>query len=255
MQAAASHPSRLHTTIRHGDGWTALALEGVVDEHSALDDVVDALQGPLVVVDAAGVARINSVGVRDWIHWMRRIQEAGHRVVLVDPSPALMDQVNLIRNFSGGAWIPSFMAPYYCDRCALEEDRRLDTRALLRTGARSAPSFPCGKPACAKTFDDVEDGYFAFLEDQEVPDDADRVAAIVEEARAALGGDERTTRPPPQVPMEPAAPSGHVEGPPPAPPGEGPPTRSRTADLAFLVVLVALGSLLGVLIYLMLTLE
>lgn len=266
MDPADTQPSRLEKIVRHGEGWTAVGLRGTIDEHAGLAAVGSQVRGPLVVVDLAAIARINSVGVRDWMNWLKSLAEGGRRVVLVDCSPAMMDQVNLVRNFTQGAWVDSFLAPYFCDRCDLERDERLDPVALRRDGASEAPTITCGKPACGLSFDDVEEGYFAFLEDREPPKDLDAVRAQVAQARQALagglkgravlesGGSEPAFPvPPPQravVAPVPTLPSPAA----PAPLNAGP-RRHWAAEFFFVTLLMLLGGLLGFLVYLMMTLE
>jgi anti-anti-sigma regulatory factor len=266
LDPADTQPSRLEKIVRHGEGWTAVGLRGTIDEHAGLAVVSGQVRGPLVVVDLAAIARINSVGVRDWMIWLKSLAEAGRRVVLVDCSPAMMDQVNLVRNFAQGAWIDSFLAPYFCDRCDLERDERLDPVALRRDGASEAPTITCGKPACGLRFDDVEEGYFAFLDDREPPADLDAVRAQVAQARQALNagqgqnpvlesGATAPARPPTPPPRA-------VVAPPPTPPAPAASAPLNTSaqrhwatEFLFVTLLTLLGGLLGFLIYLMMTLE
>ncbi|MEZ4265021.1 MAG: hypothetical protein R3F39_01490 [Myxococcota bacterium] len=255
--------------MRHGEGWTAVGLRGTIDEHAGLAAVSSQIRGRLVVLDLGAIARINSVGVRDWMIWLKSLSEGGRRVVLVDCSPAMMDQVNLVRNFTQGAWVDSFLAPYFCDRCDLERDERLDPVALRRSGVEQAPEITCGKPACGLSFDDVEEGYFAFLQDREPPTDLDAVRACVAAARTALSdGDSRAAvlasgdsapsgqaAPPPRAPravVAPLAPTPSSAAP--SPPTGGAP-RHWATEFLFVTVLTLLGGLLGYLVYLMMTLE
>ncbi|MCB9729873.1 MAG: hypothetical protein H6744_15545 [Deltaproteobacteria bacterium] len=248
--------------MRHGDGWTAVGLRGTIDEHAGLTAVTAALRGAVVVLDLGAIARINSVGVRDWMNWLKAVGEGGRRIVLVDCSPAMMDQVNLVRNFTQGAWVDSILAPYFCDRCGLERDERLDPVALRRSGTREAPELSCGKPACDLTFDDIEEGYFAFLDDREPPADLDALRRVIAQARAALGGplNEVTGGASGDAPPRPpsrtvTAPRPTVLEPLPAAPPRPAETRRAGTELLFLVLLTALGGLLGYLLYLMTTLD
>jgi anti-anti-sigma regulatory factor len=264
LDPADKQPSRLEKIVRHGEGWTAVGLRGTIDEHAGLASVTGQVRGRLVVVDVGAIARINSVGVRDWMNWLKALAEGGRRVVLVDCSPAMMDQVNLVRNFTQGAWVDSFLAPYFCDRCDLERDERLDPVALRRDGAGVAPAISCGKSACGLTFDDVEEGYFAFIEDREPPSDLSAIRLLVAQARAALGMDPATTHEAagPSAPVRPVAPPPRATVTPPAeavarvvaPPSDAE-SRHWGTELFFILMLTVLGGLLGYLFYLMMTLE
>ncbi len=255
MQAAASAAPRLRSRVRHGSGWTAIALDGVINEHSDFAPLTRQVTGDTVVIDTERVRRINSMGVREWVNWMKALRSGGHRVALIACSPAIMDQVNLVRNFAEGTIVVSFQAPYYCDRCDLEQEHLIQTSQLLASGARTAPPFPCGKPACALTFDDVEESYFSFLDDQSAVADAEALARVIASANAALSEEAAPALSAVAATAAAATPKAGA-----ARAGDEPEVfadepRSAAGDIAFLGVLVLLGSLLGVLIYLMLTLE
>jgi len=263
MQGTARQ--RLDARIGHGDGWTALRLDGVIDEHNGLDALTDSL-GPgadALLIDLGGVRRINSVGVRDWVVWLRAQRERYRTLVLFDCPPAIMNEVNLVRNFAEGAIITTFQAPYYCDRCGQEGVQTLDALAMLAQGSRKAPSFPCGKPACANALDDAEETYFAFFDDLQGADVRDDVGDLVEAARTALAAvatrtDASAPRPESHLDLAGAearlarvgVPAGAP--PPPRPAASGPPGRQ---DVVFIAILVVMLGILGVLVYLITTLE
>lgn len=246
MQTSPQAQTSLEATIRSGDGWTAVALSGVIDERAEMEGLVASAPSDVLVVDTSAVIRINSVGVRTWVDWMRPLVRSGQRVVLIDASPAIMDQVNLVRNFAEGAVVHSFIAPYFCDRCDEEIEHRLDTWSLMSgTNGPAVPSFPCGKPACAKTFDDVEDDFLGFLEDQTEPDDREALELILSAAREGLAQTIAETAATTADAASTAAPTDPVAPATPRPP----------ADLAFVGMLLVLATGLVLLLYLMLTLD
>ena len=272
----------LEVVTRRGNGWTAARLAGVIDEHCRLRALTAELDGPILVLDLGGVLRINSVGVRDWVTWLGELRARQLRIVLVRCSPAIMEQVNLVRNFAEGALVHSLLAPYYCERCDLEENHHLLTREMVSAGTRLAPSFPCEKPACGKTFDDLEDSYFAFLDDvgdATLPADVEAAvagacAALADAAAPGSVEPLAALRPPPsrspsvQLPVSapgpraaathPTSPTGPTGPAGPADPtwtGGAPPPSDRLGDAVFLGFVVVLLGLLGVITYLLLTLE
>jgi hypothetical protein len=235
--------------MRHGDGWSAIALAGVVDERSDLRPLADAVRGQVVVLDTSAVRRINSVGVREWVLWMNALRAAGQRVVLIDCSPAVMDQVNLVQNFAEGAVVASFLAPYYCDRCDLEQLHRIETPQIPPERPARAPRFTCGKPGCALSFDDVEQDFFSFLEDHPEVEDPEALARMVAAAREALAEEG------PLTDQTGRGADDAIRGAPSATDPDTDGDRSTLADVAFVGVVVVLGGLLAALVYLMLTLE
>ena len=230
--------------MARGADWVALRLDGVIDEHSGLVDAPPDLgpPGPLLVIDLGGVVRINSVGVRDWILWTAELKRQFSVVALCDCPPVVMSEVNLVRNFAEGLLITTFRVPYFCDHCGRESTETLDARALGDAGQRRPPAASCGKPACANTLDDADDNAFAFLEDRSVSVLPEGLGARIDAARAALSADP----PRPQAPNAVPASS--------APHEPAAPERGRL-DVTFLVMAAAMLLGLGVLLYLISTLE
>lgn len=286
---ASRHTVKLHAKVAQGDGFTALRLDGVIDEHNGLAHVAASLaKADVLAVDLGGVKRLNSVGVRDWVNWLREVRAKFSDVVLFDCPPPVMNEVNFVKNFAEGAYITTFAAPLYCTRCQKEESRLLETHRLLNgaTGAShvgrlALPSFNCERTDCENALDDDEDSYFAFVRTLPETPSTERLARITELARKLLltagrplthAGD--TAHALPHSPATRSQPLGQLglqgvprrplepPSPPPANPlGRthdaplGPPPAATGGDWLFIVAVVAMLGVLGVLIYLILTLE
>lgn len=256
--AGTPKKTRLNAIVRPGNGWTAVRLTGVIDEHNGLRQLTDRLSTPLLLVDLSGIARINSVGVRDWVTWLSDLKKRGVRPVLFDCPPGIMEQVNLVRNFAAGCTIETFFAPYYCDTCDTEENYSLDTFELLAAETRLAPEFKCDRTDCKMALDDVEENYFAFLEDQRVPSDLSELRLATKAARRLLdeAGAETTSlvsdRPSGGfLPDAPGAPSAVA-----VLAGNSPPVVvSGHGDMLFVLVVAIMTGLLGFIVYLILGLE
>ncbi len=166
---------RLSIKLQRQDDLVYLRLAGVVDEDNALEDSTrEVPQGALLALDTREVARINSCGVRDWVNWLAGLEAQGCRIVLVDASVHVVDQINMVHNFIGGGRIKSFFAPYYCEDCDRELLERLEV-AEIADPASVRPRCPaCGQPT---ELDHLPEQYFAFLEDRA------RVALDAETAR------------------------------------------------------------------------
>jgi hypothetical protein len=117
------------------------------------------------VIDLAEVERINSCGVRDWVNWLGRVEAKPAKVVLVECSPPIVAQINLVTNFVGGGTIKSFYAPYFCAECNQEKVLLVDVAdvAGARTGEVDPPTCRCDDCDLVMDFDDLPDSYFAFL--------------------------------------------------------------------------------------------
>ncbi len=150
----------LRWRIKADPAGTTVELTGDVDEHTSLAPLAAKLSGQ-VVLDLAGVRRINSQGVRVWIDFLHALQP-GTKLVFRRCSHPVITQINMIANFRGGAVVESFFAPYVCDKCGAEADHLIDVvEQRARRGAFPVvTSTACGG---AMTFDDVVERYLSFL--------------------------------------------------------------------------------------------
>jgi hypothetical protein len=273
MQATPSN--RLEARAGHGEGWAAVSLSGVIDEHNGLTQITAQLadaEGLLIFL--GGIRRINSVGVRDWVLWLNPLRKRYKTLTLVDCPTAIMNEINLVKNFAQGMIVTTFEAPYYCDRCDTESGHTLDARDMVRDTVRTAPKFPCSKPACDNGLDDDPESYFAFLEDQLALTPPADLSATIQAAREALGGSVNVLsltangdapKPAPrnaliQLGQSSAAVPSLLVGVPKGTPSQGlaptfqPPPTPET-DWVFVASLLAMLVALGVLIYLILTMS
>ena len=85
--------------VHHREDVTFIKLSGVIDEDNELDHLTEKIPGGTAVIDLGEVERINSCGVRDWVNWLGKIETAKTDVVLVECSPAIVAQINLVNNF------------------------------------------------------------------------------------------------------------------------------------------------------------
>ena len=172
------------------DGVSTLKLVGVVDEDNELVNLENKLAGGPLVLDLSEIDRINSCGVRDWVNWLGRIEKNGARPVFVSCSPAIVAQINLVHNFTAGGIVKSFYAPYYCPRCEKEKLLRLETRDLLsQAPITTAPTCRCDECDGPMEFDDMEESYFAFLNNaKKVLGDPSYEQTMREIAAAVEGG-------------------------------------------------------------------
>jgi anti-anti-sigma regulatory factor len=262
---AAPGPPKLRARTARGSDWLGLRLDGIIDEHNRLDEIASALptapSDTTLVIDLGGVSRLNSVGVRDWVLALRRLHARFPSIRLIDCTPAVMNEVNFVRNFAEGALIASFQAPTFCTRCSREGSAMIpvfgaqDGRRLERL-----PSFACERNDCENALDDDEGSYLAFLDSQPAATDAAALTRQVDEVRAAFAGGAgdpvRTAAEVPGAESGPAQAASETAVPTPRPPesklAAGAPGRT---DVVFYVAIGAMLIVLAVLIYLIATLE
>ncbi len=180
---------KFQASVHHRDDLSFVKLAGVVDEDNELTELTDKIHGSTVVIDLGEVDRINSCGVRDWVNWLGRVEAKNVDVVLVECSPAIVAQINLVNNFTASGVVKSFYVPYFCPEC--DEEKVL----LCETGDMGPP--PHEPPICrcdecdlVMDFDDMPDSYFAFLANQRRIVKPERIQSLLDEFNP--GDDEKS---------------------------------------------------------------
>jgi hypothetical protein len=155
--------SRLDAAISTGEWGSKLVLEGFIDEHAELAQLIPHLEYPLEI-DLFGVERINSIGVRSWINFISEVSSCG-AVRLLRCPPVLVHQFSLVTSTLGSAVVRSVLVPYSCKACGAVEhqDVVLDESFDPRRPNALAPERRCGRCAGLARFDDEVDFYFMFL--------------------------------------------------------------------------------------------
>lgn len=136
-------------------------ISGFITEEADFQSFAALEGGDLLRLDLAGVEQINSCGVREWIHFVRRLAKSNRAFELVRCSPAIVRQLNTISNFRGGGAVRSVMLPYFCADCEREEQRLLE---IPTSGPPPAieESLPCSSCKGSMEFDDLPNSYMAF---------------------------------------------------------------------------------------------
>jgi hypothetical protein len=141
-----------------------LALAGRLDETVTLVGHVPGWGAQVVVLETAGIKAINSLGIREWMHFIARLGEAGAAIIHERCAEAMIEQMCFIPAVRGGGAVRSFHAPYICPSCSHEISAIIDLAehgAELR--AMTAPAQSCER--CHQPMDlaDVPQRLFAFL--------------------------------------------------------------------------------------------
>lgn len=138
---------------------TRVAISGEFTENANFSELLGA-QTPAIVLDLSGVRRINSCGVREWVHLVEALKHSGRSVELERCSVPFVAQLNMIVNFSGGARVRSFYAPYLCTSCNTEHAELCEMPDSAAPAVREFSKCPaCGS---VSEFDDIPYAYLAF---------------------------------------------------------------------------------------------
>lgn len=136
-------------------------MRGEITEEADFSGVVSAAK-QRVVLNLAGVQRINSCGVREWIGFLQRLEGKAETVELELCSPVMVRQLSMIATMRGSAAVTSILVPYFCEECDDERTLPLELPAGERpTLAETAPCPSCGGQM---DLDDTPESYLAFVD-------------------------------------------------------------------------------------------
>jgi anti-anti-sigma regulatory factor/endogenous inhibitor of DNA gyrase (YacG/DUF329 family) len=138
-------------------------LSGAVDENFSWESELGAVDTKAVHINCKDVTRINAVGVRSWIRYLQDLHKKGIEISFVQCSTAVIEQMNLISNFSCGGRVESLAIPFFCGQCRTDLVAWLRTQQIERIRDR-IPDMNCPKCTGKVKFDDIADEYFGFLD-------------------------------------------------------------------------------------------
>jgi anti-anti-sigma regulatory factor len=144
-------------------GGLIVRLHGTIEENMNFEQLIGNFEG-LLNVNCRGITRINSVGVKTWIRYFQNLKAMGKQFKFSDCSHPIVEQMNVISNFSCGGEIESVLLPYSCAKCAKEFVATVKTADLKARGLQ-IPKVKCEKADCGAVFDDDPEEYLYFLEE------------------------------------------------------------------------------------------
>jgi len=177
---------KFQAAVHHRDDVSYVKLSGVIDEDNELADLVDKIPPGTAVIDLGEIERINSCGVRDWVNWLGKLEGQQTKSVLVECSPAIVAQINLVNNFTGNGVVKSFYVPYFCPECD-EEKVLLVEAADMGPPPHEPPTCRCDECDLVMDFDDMPDSYFAFLSNQKKVAEPDKINGVIQEFAPSEG--------------------------------------------------------------------
>jgi DNA-binding response OmpR family regulator/anti-anti-sigma regulatory factor len=139
---------------------TRVVLRGDFTEATRFDELMPAMVGR-VVFDMAQVTYMNSLGVRAWCEFLRQARIQGYEFHAC--SVPFVLQASMVRDVIGRGTVTSFFAPFHCIACDHQEERLLQSAAILASNLEP-PVFKCPNCGGALEFDDLPERYFAFLQ-------------------------------------------------------------------------------------------
>ena len=187
-------PDKFHATVQRQEGGLLIKLAGIIDEDNHLVELADKVGTGRALIDLGEIDRINSCGTRDWVNWIAQLESRGVQPVLVACSPAIVAQLNLVKNFGGGAIVKSFYVPYHCLECDQEKVSLVEV-ADFGPPPHVPPICRCDECDSVMDFDDMPDAYFSFLTAKHRSSAEELDKEIARGSRSSLKARTRTSQP------------------------------------------------------------
>ena len=161
-QAKAMLAKLTQWQVRKDGERTRVVLRGDFTEATRFDELLPQMVGR-ITFDMAQVTYMNSLGVRAWCEFLRQARIQGYEFHAC--SVPFILQASMVRDVIGRGTVTSFFAPFHCIGCDHQEERLLQSAAILASSLEP-PVFKCPSCGGALEFDDLPERYFAFLEDE-----------------------------------------------------------------------------------------
>ncbi len=139
-----------------------VALSGAVDE-DAVFSALEVGSSSDVSFDLDKVTAINSVGIREWIKWLKEIPSTVKITVSKCPK-VIVDQINMVSGFlPPGTVVESFYVPYYSEESGSEKMVLFVNGKEYKDGQINLPSEVKDDSGEVMEMDIIEAKYFKFL--------------------------------------------------------------------------------------------
>jgi len=143
-------------------GRLAVSLSGNVDEDAGFTPL-DLGANTQIVFDLEGVTAINSVGIREWIKWIKTLPASVKMAVRKCPK-IIVDQINMVAGFlPPGTQVESFYVPYYSDASGSEKMVLFQYGKEYKDGKIEFPAEIKDDSGEVMEMDVIEAKYFKFL--------------------------------------------------------------------------------------------
>jgi endogenous inhibitor of DNA gyrase (YacG/DUF329 family) len=138
-------------------------LTGSIEENVDFGTLIGQPTTPKMDLLLKEIPRINSVGVKAWIKYFQGVAAKGVQLRFLECSTAIVEQINLISNFTCGGGVESIYVPFCCNSCNTELLGLFRTLDLKRINFQ-IPDLKCAKCGGPASFDDIPEEYFGFLQ-------------------------------------------------------------------------------------------
>ena len=162
LQMGAAPKGIVWSVVELAESSARIAISGEISEETDFSTMLGQTR-PTLVLDLGSVARVNSCGIREWLEFVRAIEEKNVNLVLECCPPGIVAQLNMISNFTGSRGsVRSVFAPYYCSACHVEHLLLIELPKERAVELDEGP--PCPECGANMEFEDIPETYLQFRE-------------------------------------------------------------------------------------------
>ena len=93
-------PPKLQIDKFADGGIVCLRLSGTIDEAFEGKKLAETIKAQTLVLDLGDIRKVSSFGIREWVDFINGVGKHSERIVLVECAPKIVDQFNMVANFS-----------------------------------------------------------------------------------------------------------------------------------------------------------
>ncbi|MCB0350325.1 MAG: hypothetical protein KDD38_04020 [Bdellovibrionales bacterium] len=111
-----------HFKIESTPSQEIVQFSGTVDENAKFNDI-NLKQNTQLIIDMKNVNLLNSLGLRNWILWVKTLKQYTGGIFLRNCPNVVVHQMNVLDGFLPlHATVESILIPFLCDSCGHEFD-------------------------------------------------------------------------------------------------------------------------------------
>ena len=127
---AATMNPKFQASVHNREDVTYVKLAGVIDEDNELASLVTRSAAAPPSSTSRRSSASTPAACATGSTGSGKVEKNGAKVVLVECSPAIVAQINLVNNFTGQGVVKSFYVPYFCPECDVEKVLLVETRDM-----------------------------------------------------------------------------------------------------------------------------
>ena len=154
----------LDFTIDDGDSKNVrVRFSGKIDASGVEVNKLNQLVSGDCIFNLKKVEYVNSIGMKEWIGFMEDFS-SGRKIIFEECSPSIINQINIIPEFTNYAKVTSFYSVFVCEECQFQMDHLFETSLGYTQIMEQSEKMVCRTCGNTMELDEYPKSYYSFLE-------------------------------------------------------------------------------------------